>query len=200
MKIQLSLGKFIRFFLAFLMLLGVLTVQAQNFELPELVVQGLSTVSNEGEDLPVFTGPGRSFYRSASGKAAISSSQRVNVYGRVGDFLLVEYSTKLDDEDISRFAYAPVINVANGESFDEIIFSEIPITISYFAALVDAPSNLRSGFGTIEIDHRNATTLATILDDAGNEWIYFHSKGFSSVNNAHLDARGFFLSKYVTFR
>ncbi|NLA98212.1 MAG: hypothetical protein GX836_08450 [Spirochaetales bacterium] len=199
MNKQLTFRRFIGFSLAFVLLLGTLAIQAISMDPPELVIQGQSIVVNEGNDLPVFTGPGPSFYRSASGKAAISSSQHVKVYGRVGNYLLVEYSTKLRGEDISRFAYAPVINVANGESFDELKFSAIPITIGYLATLVDAPSTLRSGFGTIEIDRRNATALAMIRDEAGNVWIYFQSKGFSSVNNVHLDVRGFVLSRYVTF-
>lgn len=167
--------------------------------LPELKILGLASIRNQG-DFPVFTGPGPSYYRSASGKGAISNGQRVNVYGRIGNYILVEYSTILEGESITRFAYASVDHVNNGGSFDNLDLGSAAISIDMNARLIDAPSVLRSGFSTIEIDRLRATALAYYVDDAKNEWIYFESEGYSSVNGFVLPVRGFVLARDVTYR
>lgn len=168
--------------------------------LPKLTSQGFSTIHNEG-DLPVLTGPGPNYYRSASGDAAVPNNKRVNVYGGVGSYLLIEYATERYGEDITRFAYASANNVSNAESFGEIKFATLPITIDIDAKLLDSPSLLRkNGYTSIVVDRNNAIALASYEDDSEVKWTYFQSTGYSSYNNSTLPVRGFVLGKDVNFK
>lgn len=175
-----------------------ITVVAQQPDLPYLEYQGRSQVRNHG-DLAVFTGPGPSYYRSASGKAAISNLAAVDVWGRSGDYLLVQYYVQANGVPISRFAYAPVTRVMNGSSFDEVLFGKTPISIDYRAAVIDAPDLTRTGYNSINVSRRDAFALAYILDDVGNTWVYFESTGYSIVHDGERAVRGFVQEKYVKY-
>ena len=168
--------------------------------LPVLSIYGSSKVHNKG-DLPVYTGPGMQYYRSSSGKAAISNSQSVDVYGKIGTYLLVQYHTELRGTPISRFAYAPIDNVSNGESFPALQLGSVPIRIASGAKVVDEPDASRTGYNTIDINFNTAVALALIYDRVGGTWVYFESTGYSHVNkSSNVPVRGFTPLSSVTER
>ncbi|MHC1787164.1 MAG: hypothetical protein AB9880_08915 [Christensenellales bacterium] len=66
-----------------------------------------------GRRLPVFSGPGEEYARAAKGKATVSTTGWVQVFGREGDWLMVQYEIQ---EGQMRFGYIPAEGLAGEEA------------------------------------------------------------------------------------
>ncbi len=74
----------------------------------------------KGGRYPVYTAPDKASFRSAGGKALVSTNDWVHVYGQDGDFLLVEYSVS---DKMHRFGYISDTALQRNTNVKELIFS-----------------------------------------------------------------------------
>ena len=166
--------------------------------LPEL--DRISTASIVGNgDIPVYTGPSTGYYRSASGNGAVSSGETVSVFGRTGDWVLIQYNAwhSVRKLNISRFAYIPASQIERGLKYAEVQLGSVPIRISGSAMIADEPATTHAynSFDSWENDH--AVALARIRMN-GDVWIYFES--YATSSQGYRPFRGFAEERYVTVR
>lgn len=175
---------------AVLLALALALPALAEFALPSIFPQDVSVIT-AGEDVAAYTGPGEEYYRSANGKAAIQANAEVTVYGRTGDWLLVEYKAKLGGKPITRFAFVPAQRVGNADTFEELALGELTMNIKPAGKVADAPDASRDGFDGITISRNKATLLATVFDANNNPWFYFETTGFSKADGRQIKVRGF---------
>lgn len=114
----------------------------------------------------VYTGPGTDYLRGAEGRAAMSTNDWVQVFGRVGDWLLVQY-------DISskqmRFGYIEAAALPRGVSVPELALQAFPARLTEDCPVTDDPL---CGGGILGIpDSRDVTFLGWL----GNDWAYIEA-------------------------
>ena len=170
--------------------------------LPILAAAGTSRLIFNGT-LAVYTGPAsdRTYYRSASGKAAVDQSDVLTVYGRDGDFLLFQY-TVTNMVETTRFGYARTANFVNGSSYPALTWGQVNVSIDEAAQLIDEPSQRRqqaaAGYGSVTFSRVKATALAQCWVN-GEQWIYVETTGTGGAgdNPGQFKIRGFVLRQYV---
>ena len=160
-------------------------------------IPGVFTVGSG--NLPVYTGPGMDYYRSASGKAAVGSGESVTVYGRVDDWVFIQYNAWYTSKNmyVTRFAYIPANQIERGPKYFEVQFASIPISISAKAMIGDEPSTTHYYNSFSSWENNSAIALARIYIN-GYNWIYFESYAHSS--QGYRPFRGFVQEQYVSLR
>ncbi len=71
----------------------------------------------------VYTGPGTNYYREAGGKAQVSTNDWVQVFGREGDYALIQYHVS---GDLYRFGYIHKKAFLDFESVPLLTFENVP--------------------------------------------------------------------------
>ncbi len=112
---------------------------------------------------PVYSAPGTDTLRGASGKAAMSTNDWVQVFGRENNWILVQYDISSDK---MRFGYISSDSLPKGVSVPELSFLYLPVHLSARCSLTDDPLNSGSVLGTP--DSQDVTFLAWL----GNDWAY----------------------------
>ena len=160
-------------------------------------IPGVQTVGHG--NLTVYTGPGAYYYRSASGKAAVGSGETVTVYGRVDDWVFIQYSAWYTSKNmyVTRFAYIPANQIERGPKYFEVQFAAVPISISANARIGDEPSTAHYYNSFSGWENNSAIALARIYMN-GCSWIYFES--YASSSQGYRPFRGFVQEQYVTLR
>lgn len=158
--------------------------------LPELTYQCRGTVT--GGNINVYTGPASSYYRTASGKAYVANGASLRIWGREGDYYLIEYAALSGSKTVTRFSFIPVNRLSARGSVERLEYGWAPIRIASGAHMADAPDQSHS-YNTIEIDRKNAFALAKYVDEDGVTWVYFESIGYANTasNQGYVSVRGF---------
>ncbi len=106
---------------------------------PPTIPTGSFTVQNVKfngkEKYDVYSGPGWDYYRAANGKAAVSTNDWIQVFGREGDWLLIEYA--ISDGQM-RFGYISYSAVGS-KGVSELNFVAISEHTGKTTALTDDP-------------------------------------------------------------
>ena len=120
-----------------------------------------------GEKYDVFSAPGRSSYRPASGKAVMSTNDWVQVFGVEDGWALVQY-------DISsgqmRFGYVDASVLPKGVQVPELVWAEIPYQIIASTSLTDDPLNSCKVLLQLQ-PGEEVTVLATM-----GQWLYVETE------------------------
>ncbi len=146
-----------------------------------------------------YTGPDPSCYRSKSGDASVYQGDFVDVFGQIGDYLLVRFPSLLNGTNVTGTSYAPA-NCFDGTQHAALTLDARAILIDANAVLIDDPDVQRSGYNTISINRSSAKALAVYYDAQGNEWVYFEAWGQPANGTGYQPVRGFVLSSGVTLR
>lgn len=162
--------------------------------LPWLTPLG-ETLYTLNNNLPVYTGPSASYYRTGGGTAEISRKTRVKVYGRQNGFLLIQYDA-LHFEGNSHFAYADADMFL--DTFSKLELAAVPILVSREAVPADEPLADRI-FPNVTIDFEHAVALAKITDADGNVWVYFEASCLDVSDSKVKQIRGFVNAEDVIF-
>lgn len=167
--------------------------------LPRLTYQCRGTVT--GGTASVYTGPGTTYYRTASGSAYIANGASVIVYGREDNYYLVRYTGLASGRNVIRCSMIPVNRLSVSGSVAELSFSWTPIRIAEGAHIADAPDTSHS-YNTVDVDRSCAFALAQITDSNGVTWVYFESLGYAntSAQTGYVSVRGFVPMDDVTLR
>ncbi len=131
-----------------------------------------------GEQYDVFAAPGRDSYRSANGKAVMSTNDWVQIFGEEDGWLLVQYDISRDK---MRFGYIDASALPRDTEVQSLRWYDLPVqTIKYNVSVTDDP--LVSG----DIIHslRQGATVE-VLAEFGN-WYYIET-----TDNSGRALRGF---------
>lgn len=92
----------------------------------------------QGKKYPVYTGPGEEYARAGNGKANVSTNGWVQVFGREGGWLLIQYGIK---EGQMRFGYisAKGINLDNSVADLSSLWEGVTLALIEPALLTDDP-------------------------------------------------------------
>lgn len=112
---------------------------------------------------PVYSGPGEHYLRGANGKAALSTNDWIQVFGRVGDWILVQYDI---GSDHMRFGYIDADALPKGTRLESLSFLTYPVKLLEPCALTDDPLYSGALLGTPDTDE------VTFLAWLGNDWAY----------------------------
>lgn len=118
----------------------------------------------KGQTYDVYTGPGKDYKRSAEGKAQVSTNGWVQVFGRDGDWIMIQYNV---NEYANRVGYIPASALPRGVEAPQLSFRRLtPVTFEGF--ITDDP--LRSFAELVYVTPEDAKDL-TLLGNIG-EWSY----------------------------
>ncbi len=96
--------------------------------IPQGVLAPLDIRLSKGQKYPVYTSPGDNYSRSGNGKASVYTNGWVQVFGREGDWLLIQYSIK--DRQM-RLGYIPAAEMTSGDGIANLasLWEGIPVTL-----------------------------------------------------------------------
>jgi len=167
--------------------------------LPMLSLQCKGTVV--GGDANVYTGPSTNYYRTSSGKAYVANGGSLAVYGREGNYYLVQYTGKSNGQSVTRYSFIHAYQLSPRGYVNTLDLAWTPIRISAGAHMADAPDRSHS-YNTIDVDRDTAYALAQFVDDNGTVWVYFESIGYANTasNQGYVNVRGFVPMSQVSER
>ncbi|MBR4458552.1 MAG: hypothetical protein IKS31_06325 [Clostridia bacterium] len=129
-----------------------------------------------GKKYNVYTAPDKTSIRGGNGKAAVSTNGWIQVFGREGDWILVQYSI---DRDRYRFGYISAKSLPKKASVPDLHFNAVRATLVKGVMVTDDPLYSRLAF-TSEPAGMTVTWLATMGD-----WAYIQGaryRGFVPVS------------------
>lgn len=117
-----------------------------------------------GQKYPVYTGPGETYVRSGNGKGQVSTNDWIQVFGRVGDYILIQYAISADQY---RIGWIDASAMPKGESAGWLTFGQGMQTLKQDCTLTDDPLN--SGAPLCEL---HAGDQVINLCNLGYDWVY----------------------------
>lgn len=134
-------------------------------QIPYGDLQAQSVKFTSGKKYPVYSGPGKDYFRSANGKASVSTNDWIQVFGRVGDWILIQYditSSKM------RIGYIEANALPKKAAVPNLSFDPEPIYVLRDTIITDEPLEGQSPLGTIVAGQQDCYRLA----DFGDGWWY----------------------------
>ncbi|MGN0772991.1 MAG: hypothetical protein ACI4MP_04295 [Candidatus Ventricola sp.] len=117
-----------------------------------------------GQKYPVYTGPGEKYVRSGNGKGQVSTNDWIQVFGRVGDYIMIQYDISADHY---RIGWIDASAMPKGESAGWLTFGQGVQTLKRGCTLTDDPLN--SGAPLCEL---HAGDQVINLCNLGYDWVY----------------------------
>lgn len=154
----------------------------QSDALPQGTVYPLA----DGRAYPVYAGPGEPYARlGENGDAAVRNESWVQVFGRDGDWLFIQYSVP---EGGRRFGYIAADAVADADQFPALFWTSREATVK--GPLTDDP--LRRCREVLRLYDEPCVVLATMYSESlamNGGWYYVETGNY----------RGFVLGDFLTF-
>lgn len=119
-----------------------------------------------GKKYEVYSGPGKDYLRAADGKAAVSTNDWIQVFGKENGWILIQYEI---DKDHMRFGWISEKALPKSASVDELSFIPETVTLLDTAFLTDDPLFSH----TVLLTLPKGTTVYH-LSDMG-DWAYIES-------------------------
>lgn len=116
------------------------------------------------ETYPVYSGPGKDTLRAAKGKALVSTNDWIQVFGREGDWILIQYGL---DNGVLRMGYITAESLPKGVTAEPLAFSRQGGRVSAECTLTDDPLGRQ---GTLAVLKEG--TAVTSLAALGDTWRY----------------------------
>ena len=129
-----------------------------------------------GKNYEVYSAPDRNSIRGGNGKAKVSTNGWIQVFGREGSWILIQYSI---DSDHYRFGYIDAASLPKKTSVSSLDFHRISAMAGTRVSVTDDPLYSRSVLTTLEAG-TEITWLATVGD-----WAYIEGanyRGFIPVS------------------
>lgn len=117
-----------------------------------------------GQKYPVYTGPGENYVRSGNGNGQVSTNDWIQVFGRVGDYIMIQYDISADHY---RIGWIKASAMPKGESTGWLTFGQGVQTLKQDCTLTDDPLN--SGAPLCELQ---AGGQVINLCNLGYDWVY----------------------------
>ena len=116
---------------------------------------------------PVYSGPAESYVRPANGKAAVSTNDWIQVFGREDGMVLIQYAISSDK---ARFGYIASDALKREDSVQMLEFVFEPVTLVSAAAMTDDPL-----FSKETVAQLNAGEQVQYLASFGEDWAYIET-------------------------
>ena len=136
----------------------------------ELTAQNIKFTG--GKKYEVYSGPGTDYLRAANGKATVSTNDWIQVFGKDGGWILIQYAI---NKDHMRFGWIPEKALPKSAAVDELRFSWGAATLLTTAAVTDDPLFSQSPLMTLP-----EGTRVSVLADMG-DWVYIEVTTSDSV-------------------
>ncbi len=114
-----------------------------------------------GKVYDVYSGPGEQYLRGADGRAAVSTNDWIQVFGRQNGWVMVQYDVSSGQY---RIGWIRDVALPEGADVPEMYFDETPMYLTRTAALTDDPMN--SGEMLAKVQAGTVTHLADMGDHA----------------------------------
>lgn len=128
----------------------------------------LSYELTPGQKLDVYTGPGSNYYRSANGKASVSTNRSLKIAGEENGWAAIEYDVGSNDR---RIGYIRLNQVKDRLNLDELELLYDSGLIVRECALTDEPDGSRTSITTLK-PLTEITLLGCYIDGRDKEWAY----------------------------
>lgn len=120
-----------------------------------------------GRKYAVYSGPGEDYLRGAKGKAIVSTNDWIQVFGREGDWILIQYAI---DKDHMRFGYIPADALPRNASVAPTGYAPVTAYTSTALSLTDDPLFSQASLAALPADAA-ITWYATMGEWAYVEWM-----------------------------
>ena len=117
-----------------------------------------------GRKYAVYTGPGDHYARSGNGKGQVSTNDWIQVFGRVDDYIMIQYDISAEQY---RIGWIEASSLPEGESVGWMSFGNGVQTLNRDCVLTDDPLN--SGKPLCELEEG---TQVVNLCNLGYDWVY----------------------------
>lgn len=115
-----------------------------------------------GQKYEVYSAPDKASLRGGNGKAKVSTNGWIQVFGREGGYILIQYSI---DKDHYRFGYISEKALPKKASVNELDFTKTPVTITQNVNATDDPLYSRAVIAALKKGDR-VTLLSFLGEDA----------------------------------
>lgn len=139
---------------------------------PEGSLQATEIKFTGGKKYAVYSAPDENSMRSGNGKAAVSTNDWIQVFGREDDWILIQYAI---DKDHYRFGYIPVNALPKKASVNQLEFLYTGAATATTVTVTDDPLFSQSSLVTLQAGS-TVTWLATMGD-----WAYVEYEGKEKV-------------------
>ncbi|MBQ8162386.1 MAG: hypothetical protein IJ083_16790 [Clostridia bacterium] len=141
-----------------------------------------------GKRYNVYSGPGEHYLRGADGKAVVSTNDWIEVFGRDGDWALVQYNV---GRGHNRIGYIRASNLPKGSKVQNLDFAYTRATVLRTTTLTDDP--LYSGAALMQCREGETVTVLSHLSsftyvEAGNARGFIRSEDLSASGNGASQA------------
>ena len=131
--------------------------------LPEGTLYAEEVDFKTGQTFPVYSAPSGKSVRGAKGKARVSTNDWIQVFGRDGDWILVQYAIT---EEHYRIGYITAKSLPKGTEVEELSFTASPAVLNYDTDVTDDPLFSQSVLASLP-ENTKVTCLATL-----GSWTY----------------------------
>ena len=132
-----------------------------------------------GQKYPVYSGPGDHYLRANNGKAAVSTNDWIQVFGRQNGWVLIQYAI---DKDHMRFGWISAKALPKNAQVEELHFDAVQVYTVIETAITDDPLFSNAQLAALP-ECNYVTWLSTMGDWAYVEW--------TDDENAGKPVRGF---------
>lgn len=141
-----------------------------------------------GQKLDVYTGPGVNYYRSANGKASVSTNEKVKIAGRENGWLAIEYETNGGSRRVGYVLERSLKEKLDVENLELYYDSGLTVTA---CSLTDEPDGSQTSLMRLAAE-TPLTLLGPYTTDGSYNWAYVE------VETDQGPVRGFVLVECVT--
>ena len=137
-------------------------------EIPHGDFQAQNIKFTSGKKYPVYTGPGTEYLRSANGKASVSTNDWIQVFGKIGDWIMIQYditSSKM------RIGYIESNALPKKSDVPSLCFDPKPVYVLRNTIITDEPLKGETPLGKIVVGQKDCYCLA----DFGDGWWYIQT-------------------------
>lgn len=151
---------------------------------PEGSLQATEIKFTGGKKYAVYSAPDENSMRSGNGKAAVSTNDWIQVFGREDDWILIQYAI---DKDHYRFGYIPVNALPKKASVNQLEFLYTRAATATTVTVTDDPLFSQSSLVTLQAGS-TVTWLATM-----GKWAYIerstgdYLRGFVPLESISID-------------
>ena len=122
-----------------------------------------------GQKYPVYSGPDTAYERAAGGKAAVSTNDWIQVFGKENGYILIQYDIAADQ---MRFGYIDEKALPKNADIAPLSFDDDEAVVTQNTFLTDDPLKGQGHIRSLSAGQQGVTWLATMGD-----WVYVEVSG-----------------------
>jgi hypothetical protein len=141
-------------------------------KIPAGTLMAKEVLFSSGDKYSVLQGPGAEYGLSGNGKAIVSTNDWIQVFGKEGEWILIQYDISSDS---MRIGWIPAGSLPHKTAVPELDFSPIEATLNREANLTDDPLKSQATVATLA-QGAKVNWLASM-----GEWAYVEGVGIQAI-------------------